>query len=128
MPDDRTLGERELHVMMVLWARGSGTVEEVREELNAGLAYTTVLTVLRNLEAKHYLRHEEEGRVHRYFPRLRRSTAQKSAVSRLLRTLFQDSPEALIAKLVNDHGVSPAELQRIARELARNHRTNQEAP
>ena len=119
MPPSTALGLRELDVMTVLWARGSGTVEEVRQDLNAGLAYTTVLTILRNLEAKRFLRHEEEGRVHRYFPRVRQRTAQKSAVTKLLDTLFDGSPKALIAKLVDDHGISPAELQRLARDLAK---------
>lgn len=119
MPEAVTLGERELDVMTVLWALGSGTVEEVRRQLDVGLAYTTVLTILRNLEAKEYLRHEMEGRVHRYFPRVRQGTAQKSALTRLLNSLFDGSPAALIARLVDDHGVSPDELQRLGRDLGR---------
>jgi len=117
MPPAAPLGERELDIMMVLWSTGSGTVEEVRQQLDVALAYTTVLTILRNLEAKQFVRHEEEGRVHRYFPRVRQSTAQKNAVARLLGSLFDNSPEALIARLVDDHGVTPAELQRLARKL-----------
>ena len=119
MPGPAPLGLRELDVMTVLWSRGSGTVDEVRQDLNAGLAYTTVLTILRNLEAKQFLRREAEGRLHRYFPRVRQRTAQKSAVTRLLDTLFDGSPKALIAKLVDDHGISPAELQRLAKDLAK---------
>jgi BlaI family transcriptional regulator, penicillinase repressor len=119
MGDGISLGERELDVMTVLWALGSGTVEEVREQLDVDLAYTTVLTILRNLEAKEYVRHATEGRVHRYIPRVRQGTAQKSAVARLLSSLFDGSPAALIARLVDDHGVSPAELQRIARDVGK---------
>jgi predicted transcriptional regulator len=117
MPPAAPLGERELEIMMVLWSAGSGTVEEVRQQLDVALAYTTVLTILRNLEAKQFVRHEEEGRVYRYFPRVRQSTAQKNAVARLLGSLFDNSPEALIARLVDDHGVTPGELQRLARKL-----------
>src|ERR1044071_336772 len=65
---DRTLGERELDVMGVLWGMGSGTVAEVRDRLPASLAYTTVLTILRNLEAKGFVRHDAEGKAHRYLP------------------------------------------------------------
>jgi BlaI family transcriptional regulator, penicillinase repressor len=119
MGEGISLGERELDVMTVLWALGSGTVEQVRQELDVELAYTTVLTILRNLEAKEYVRHEREGRVHRYIPRVRQGTAQKSAIARLLTSLFDGSPEALIARLVDDHGVSPAELRRIACELGK---------
>jgi predicted transcriptional regulator len=50
--DQVTLGERELDVMTALWTDGPGTVAEVKERLPAALAYNTVLTILRNLEAK----------------------------------------------------------------------------
>lgn len=114
---DASLGERELDVMAALWELGSGTVAEVRDRLDADLAYTTVLTILRNLEAKQFVSREEEGRGHRYFPRVARETAQKSAVSRLVASLFHGSPQALIAQLVDQESVSPEELQKLAREL-----------
>ncbi len=114
---DASLGERELDVMAILWEIGSGTVAEVRERLDAPLAYTTVLTVLRNLEAKRFVRREEEGRAHRYFPRVQQHTAQRNALSRLVTQLFHGSPHALLAQLVDDHDVSPAELQTLARSI-----------
>jgi BlaI family penicillinase repressor len=117
MGDDRSLGERELDVMAILWAQGSGTVGEVKRRLGAKLAYTTVLTILRNLEAKRYVRHEEEGRAHRYFPRVEQGTAQRSALTRLIDTLFHGSPDALIARLVDDRELSAAELQKLAAQL-----------
>lgn len=119
---DASLGERELDVMAVLWELGSGTVTEVRERLDVSLAYTSVLTMLRNLEAKKFVRREEEGRGHRYFPRVQQQTAQRTALSRLVTQLFGGSPEALLAQLVDQHGVSPEELQRLARELNRSHK------
>jgi BlaI family penicillinase repressor len=119
MATDTPLGERELDVMAVLWAHGSGTVAEVQRRLGTRLAYTTVLTILRNLEAKRFLRHEEEGRAHRWFPRVAQGAAQKSALARLIHTFFHGSPEALIARLVESHEVSAAELRRLARQLAR---------
>lgn len=115
--NDSTLGDRELDVMSTLWELGSGTVNEVRDHLADPLAYTTVLTVLRNLEAKHYVRHEEEGRAHRYFPLVERQTAQRNALSRLMANLFAGSPRALIAQLVSEHGISAEELQTLARDL-----------
>ena len=116
-PLDTTLGERELDVMAVLWELGSGTVAEVKDQLDVDLAYTTVLTILRNLEAKRFVRREEEGRGHRYFPRVQQQTAQKNALSRLVTQLFNGSPHALLAQLVDQHGVSPEELQQLARQL-----------
>ena len=113
-----SLGERELEVMTVLWANGSGTVTEVKEALDAPLAYTTVLTILRNLEAKGFLRRADEGRAHRYFPRVKQKAAQRRALRRLIDTLFRGSPEALLTHLVDDHDLSAAELRRIAKQLS----------
>ena len=116
--DAVSLGERELDVMTVLWARASGTVAEVQEALGTPLAYTTVLTILRNLEAKGFLRREEEGRAHRYFPKVKQRAARRRALSRLIDTLFLGSPEALLSQLVDDHDLSAKEVRRIAKRLS----------
>jgi predicted transcriptional regulator len=115
---DAQLGDRELEVMTWIWANGSGTVGEVKEGLADPLAYTTVLTILRNLEAKGFLRREDEGRAHRYFPRVQQKAARRRALRRLIDTLFLGSPEALLTHLVDEHDLSPAELRRIAKRLA----------
>ena len=116
--DAVSLGERELDVMTVLWARASGTVAEVQEALGTPLAYTTVLTILRNLEAKGFLRREEEGRAHRYVPKVKQRAARRRALSRLIDTLFLGSPEALLSQLVDDHDLSAKEVRRIAKRLS----------
>ena len=115
---DVALGDRELEVMAWLWANGSGTVAEVKDGLADPLAYTTVLTILRNLEAKEFLRHEGEGRAHRYYPRVQQKAARKRALGRLIDTLFLGSPEALLTHLVDEHDLSPTERRRIAKRLA----------
>ena len=115
--DDFLLGDRELDVMGVIWELGSGTVAEVRERLPAELAYTTVLTILRNLEAKGFLRHEAEGKAHRYFASVARRTARRTAVTRLIDKLFHGSPEQLLAQLVEDRALTADDLQRIRRRL-----------
>ncbi len=109
--------DRELDVMGVLWDRGSATVAEVRERLADDLAYTTVLTILRILEEKGYVRHEEEGRAHRYFPMVERQAAGTSALERLLRKLFKDSPELLLTHLVSDRDLSEEEIRRMRQLL-----------
>ena len=118
--DELSLGSRELDVMALLWEHGSGTVTEVRERLDAELAYTTVLTILRNLEGKGLLRREAEGRGHRYFPRVAQRTAQRSALHRMLDGFFGGSPEALLARLVDDKRVDAADLQAMAERIAKN--------
>ncbi|MGQ0642466.1 MAG: BlaI/MecI/CopY family transcriptional regulator [Gemmatimonadaceae bacterium] len=111
------LGERELDVMSVLWELGSGTVTEVRDKLTTPLAYTTVLTILRNLEAKRFARHTGEGKAHRYHPVLKRSQVGRSMLKRLIATVFQGSPDQLMTHLVSAHDLSAEELARL-RDLA----------
>jgi predicted transcriptional regulator len=99
--------------MEVLWRHGSATVAEVRDRLDEELAYTTVLTVLRVLEAKGYVGHEEEGRAHRYRPLVGREPAAQSAVGRLVSKLFGNSPELLLTHLVSDRKLSAEEVRRV---------------
>jgi BlaI family penicillinase repressor len=105
--------DRELDVMDVLWEQGAATVTEVRDALHDDLAYTTVLTILRTLEEKGYVAHEEEGRAHRYRPLVEKTAAEKSALSRLVKKLFKGSPELLLTQLVADRKLSPADLKRM---------------
>lgn len=111
--DDFVLGDRELDVMGVLWDLGSGTVAEVRDRLPADLAYTTVLTILRNLEAKDLVSHTAEGKAHRYVPRVARKTARRSAITRIVDKLFHGSPEQLVTQLVEDEQLSAEDLRRL---------------
>jgi predicted transcriptional regulator len=110
--------DREADVMQVLWDDGPSVVSDVQERLSDKLAYTTVLTVLRTLEAKGYVGHEEEGRQHRYFAAVQRQAAQKSALNHLLGKLFKDSSELLFARLVSDQRLSSEEIRRMRRLLA----------
>ncbi len=107
--------DRELDVMNVLWEHGAATVAEVRETLHDELAYTTVLTILRTLEEKGYVRHEEAGRAHRYAPAVERRAAEKSALGKMLRKLFQGSPELLLTQLVSDRKLTEDDLKRMRR-------------
>ncbi len=105
--------DRELDVMAVLWDLGPATVADVRDRLADPLAYTTVLTVLRTLEAKGYVGHVEEGRAHRYHPLVDRDAAGRSALRRLLGTVFGGSPELLLTNLVEARAADAAELARL---------------
>ena len=107
------LYDRELEVMQVLWDKGSATVAEVRDALVDRMAYTTVLTVLRRLEDKGYVGHEEDGRAHRYHALVESHQVQESALDRLTRRLFQGSPELLLTHLVSHRKLSEAQLRRL---------------
>jgi len=118
MTDEIYLTDREADVMRVLWDRGPSVVNEVKDELNDELAYTTVLTILRTLEQKGYVRHEEEGRVHRYSATVKETAARKSALQHLTGKLFKGSAELLFTHLVSDRKLSKDEIQRMRDLLA----------
>lgn len=105
--------DRELDVMVVLWERGSGTVAEVRDALADDFARTTVLTVLRVLEEKGFVRHIAEGKAHRYVPTVDPETAGRSALSRILDTMFAGSHASLLAQLVSDRKIDRKKLRHL---------------
>ncbi len=114
---ERALTAREMDVMSVLWDLGSATVAEVNERLEDDLAYNTVLTILRILEAKGLAGHTKEGRAHRYHPLMGREEAGRSVLGRLRDKVFAGSAELLVAQLVSDEQLSPAAVRRLRKLL-----------
>jgi predicted transcriptional regulator len=110
-----------MEVMSVLWTGGSGTVAEVQGALGAlgvpELAYNTVLTYLRSLRAKGWVRVEGEGRAHRYYPTVSRESARGGALRRLTDLMYEGSRERLLTHLVADRHLSPETLRRLRRLL-----------
>src|SRR5215467_6931425 len=115
---DIFLTDREADVMRVLWEHGPSVVNEVKDHLADDLAYTTVLTILRTLEQKGYVKHGEEGRVHRYFATVKEDAARKSALQHLTGKLFKGSSELLFTHLVSDRKLSKDQIQRMRDLLA----------
>ena len=111
------LTEAEQRLMEVLWEKGSATVAEVAESLpkKLDLAYNTVLTTLRILEEKGYVRHTKpkDGRKFLYTPVVSRDQASHSALRHLLSRFFGNSAEALVLNLLEDEKLSEAERERI---------------
>lgn len=104
--------------MEVLWQKGPATVHQVMESLpeKTALAYNSVLTTIRILEKKGYLRHVKDGRAHVYQPLVGRKEATRSEVRNLLNRFFKDSRELLVLNLLEDKSIDAAELKRL-REL-----------
>lgn len=112
-----SLAEREAQLMDLLWDHGPSTVTEVQSRLSDELAYTTVLTMLRKLEAKGYVGHEEDGRAHRYHALIDRTIAQENALKALVSKLFKGSSDALLMHLVSREKLSAKQVQRIQEQL-----------
>ncbi len=107
--------------MQVIWKKGSATVADVAEALpkSLGLAYNTVLTTMRILEDKGYLRHTkpEAGRAFVYHPVVGQEEASRNAVRHLLSRFFGGSPGELVLNLLEDEDLSEAELARIRKRI-----------
>jgi len=105
--------------MEVLWDRGPATVQQVQDGLSeeAPLAYNSVLTTIRILEKKGYVKHEKDGRAFVYSPLIERKEATRSEIRRLVSRFFGDSQELLVLNILEDRGVGAAELDRLRKML-----------
>ena len=114
-----TLTEAELRIMNVLWARGSGTVQQVLDSITEkpSLAYNSVLTTIRVLERKGYLEHLKDGRAHVYTALIGQKEATRSEIQHLVSRFFKDSHELLLLNVLEDRGVEPEELARLRQML-----------
>jgi predicted transcriptional regulator len=116
------LTEAELRLMDIVWEKGAATVGEVAAALpgEPGLAYNTILTTLRILEQKGYVRHTKprEGRAFVYRAVVGRKQASRNALRHLVRGFFANSPEFLVLNLLDDGDLSQRELQNIRNLLA----------
>ena len=118
-PKSSRLTDAELRLMDVVWERGKATVQEVVDALprSLGLHYSTVLTTLRILEAKGYLRHSKEGRAFIYEAAVPREEASRDAVRHVLSRFFGNRRDLLLLNLLKDEEISPAELEQLKKMI-----------
>jgi BlaI family transcriptional regulator, penicillinase repressor len=116
-----TLTEAELRIMNVLWEKGSCTVHEVLQALptEPALAYNSILTIIRILEKKGYVKHAKDKRAHVYTPQVDRKDASRFEVRHLLKRFFGNSDELLVLNILEERSVDPAELERVRQLLER---------
>jgi BlaI family transcriptional regulator, penicillinase repressor len=114
-----TLTEAELRIMDVLWRKGSGTVQQVLDSITQkpALAYNSVLTTIRILERKGYLKHLKDGRAYVYTPLVGRKEATRSEIRHLVSRFFKNSHEELVLNLLEDQGIGSEEIGRLREML-----------
>jgi predicted transcriptional regulator len=121
MPPDPplNLSRRERQIMDVVYRLERATAAEVTAELPDPPTYTTVRGLLRVLEQKGHLRHEQDGQRYVYLPALPRDDAGTSMLAHLVRTFFDGSPARAMAALIGSREAAPsdAELERLSRVL-----------
>ena len=121
MPPKRseTLTQAELRVMNVLWKKGQATVQQVLEAMpeKLNLAYNSVLTTIRVLENKGYLKHKKDGRAHVYEPVIAQAEATRSEVRHLVSRFFGNSQQLLLLNLLEEQNFDAEELKRLRQIL-----------
>jgi predicted transcriptional regulator len=119
-----TLTEAELRIMNVLWQKGPSTVHVVLEAMpeKPALAYNSVLTIIRILEKKGYVRHtkDQDTRAHIYAAKVAKEDATRSEVRRLVTRFFGNSHELLLLNLLEDKSIDAQELDRLRALLEAN--------
>ena len=111
------LSRRERQIIDILYAQGRATAADVQTALPDPPSYSAVRAMLRILEEKGHVRHEQDGPRYVYVPTLARDNAKKSALRHVLATFFEGSAEQAISALLDDKSaqLSEAELDRLAR-------------
>lgn len=116
-----TLTEAELRLMEILWEKGPATVQHILDALpgQPALAYNSVLTTVRILEKKGYVRHVKDGRAHVYAPLLDRKEASRFEIRHLVSRFFGNSDEMLALNILEERGLDDDELKRLRDLLER---------
>jgi len=114
------LSRREREIMDVIYRAGRASVAEVLDQLTDPPSYSAVRALLRVLEDKGHLRHEEDGPRYVFLPTVPRERARQSALRQILHTFFDGSTEQAVAALLDlsSTKLSEAELDRLSRLIA----------
>jgi len=110
------LSRRERQIMDILYQRGKATAAEVKVAMDDAPSYSAVRAMLRVLEEKGHVKHETEGLRYVFVPSVNREKAKRSAVKHLIDTFFRDSPDQVVAALldVSSKQLTNAELDSMA--------------
>jgi predicted transcriptional regulator len=115
-PQAHDLSRRERQILDILYAQGRCTAAEVQSALPDPPSYSAVRAMLRILEEKGHVRHQQDGPRYVYLPTVARENAKRSAMRHMLQTFFDGSAEQAISALLDDSSskLSDGELDRLA--------------
>ena len=113
------LSRRERQIMEIVYELGKASAADVRERMPDPPSYSAVRAMLRILEEKGHIRHEQDGPRYVFLPTVPREQASENALRRLVRTFFDGSPEGAMAALLDLEGgdLDDEALRRIARKI-----------
>src|SRR5215203_5145074 len=115
------LSRRERQIIDILYSQGRATAAEVQAALPEPPSYSAVRAMLRILEEKGHVRHEQDGPRYVYLPTVAPDRAKKTAIRHVLRTFFNGSAEQALSALLDesDTRLSDHELDRLAKVIDR---------
>lgn len=113
MKTEPRLSRRERQILDILYRTGRATVAEVLEAMPDPPSYDSVRTILRILEGKQYVTHEQDGPRYVYLPAISKQAAQRDAIRHLVETFFQGSARKAAVALLKDSELSPEELDEL---------------
>jgi BlaI family transcriptional regulator, penicillinase repressor len=121
MPKRPAVARSELEVAQLVWQLGRASVRQVLDALPAerGLDFKTVQTYLRRLEAKGYLRSKREGRAKIYVARVQPDQVVREVINDFVHRLFGGETIPLFQHLIEDRGLSDAEIGQLRDMLDR---------
>ena len=119
------LSRRERQIIDILYAHGRATAAEVQSALSDPPSYSAVRAMLRILEEKGHVRHEQDGPRYVYLPTVGRDNAKRSALRHVLKTFFDGSAAQAISALLDDSStrLSDRDLDRLAQMIEQARRT-----
>jgi predicted transcriptional regulator len=105
------LGETEMEVLHHVWKLQEATVKQVRKRIleNRQVAYTTIMTVMKNLADKGYLKYRKDGVTYVYSPAVEPESVRFNLVNDLVKKVFRGSPKQLVQTLVQNEDLSEDE-------------------
>ncbi len=120
----KRLGKLELQVMKLIWDKDEATVRDVWEKLypERGLAYTTVATVMRKLESKGFLNHDEKDRTYIYRPLVDQDKISQGMLREMIDGLFDGSAAKLVTTLIQGEHITERDLNQIQRIILEHQR------
>lgn len=111
------LTNREEEIMEIFWGKGSMFVKDVIELLaDPKPHYNTVSTIVRGLEEKGFVGHEQFGNTYRYFAHISREEFSKNSIKNLVSKYFNTSYASVVSMFVEEHKISTEEIQELIRQ------------
>jgi len=120
-PKSKTLTAHELEIMKIVWSRDEVTVRDVYKELleRRSIAYTTVMSEMKTLEQKGYLKTKQHERAYLYRPAQPKNQVIKAMVREFVERVFNGSAQPLVAHLVEDDHLTESDLREISRMMGK---------